>query len=502
MRPPLATSGAANLSRTLNKLRNGQPLRMILFGDSISAGFQASGVLGFPPYQASWGELLARRLNSAYGSAIAFENPALAGAATDWGLANIDQNVSSHAPDLVILAFGMNDASGIVAVGDFKTNIQMMVASVRAAGPAEIILVSPILPVPNDGVIPNMTTTLSYRAPYRDALRDVAASQQTALVDMTALHQWLIGWPDSAASPTEQPKTFLDTMGTNVNHPGDWLIRWYAEELGLLLVPPAAKVIEDTAIGNADGQISYSGAWSTAGSVHYSLGTDTGAYALVKFTGTHIVVHGGRNVDRGIAEYAICDANGASCASATLVDAYASSLQVDQVSWISPSLSPGAHSLRIRATHSKNAASSGFIVDVDRVVVSQNPVTVNDDDSGSLDDQITYSGTWSTAGSVHYNNGTTATDYLLLRFTGNQVVVYSGGNVDRGIAAYSICDASGNNCGPETFVDRYSPTLQIGVPWASPILSAGPQTLKIRATGTKSSASSGKIVDIDSVVVN
>ena len=506
VRPPLATSGAENLSRTLNKLRNGQPLRMILFGDSISAGFQASGVVGFPPYQASWGELLARRLNSVYGSAIAFENPALAGAATDWGLAHIDQNVSSHAPDLVILAFGMNDASGVVAPGDFKTNIQAMVSSVRAAGPAEIILVSPILPIPGNGVISN--TTLGYRKQYRDALRDVASSQHTALVDMTALHQWLVGWPDSAATlpveqpPTEQPKTFLDTMGTNVNHPSDWLVRWYAEELGLLLVPPAAKVVEDTAIGNGDGQISYSGAWSTAGSVHYSLGTDTGAYALVKFTGTQIVVHGGRNVDRGIAEYAICDANGASCGQATLVDAYASSLQIDQVSWISPSLSSGAHTLRIRATNSKNAASSAFIVDVDRVVVSQNPVTVNDDDSGPLDDQITYSGTWSTAGSVHYDIGTTTTDYLLLRFTGNQVVVDSAKNVDRGIAAYSMCDASGNNCGPETLVDRYAPTLQTGVPWASPILSAGPQTLKIRATHTKSSASSGYIVDIDSVVVN
>jgi hypothetical protein len=90
---------------------------------------------------------------------------------------------------------------------------------------------------------------------------------------------------------------------------------------------------------------------------------------LIRFRGSQLVITGGKNSDRGIAAYAVCDANGEACGDETNVDAYAPDLRAKQVLWTSPLLPPGRHSVRIRATHTKNAASSDYWIDVDRAQV-------------------------------------------------------------------------------------------------------------------------------------
>jgi hypothetical protein len=52
---------------------------------------------------------------------------------------------------------------------------------------------------------------------------------------------------------------------------------------------------------------------------------------LIRFTGSQLVITGGKNRDRGVAAYAVCAANGEGCGDETNVDAYAASLEVKQV---------------------------------------------------------------------------------------------------------------------------------------------------------------------------
>jgi len=43
---------------------------------------------------------------------------------------------------------------------------------------------------------------------------------------MTTLHDKLL-----------EKKTYIDMSGNNVNHPNDYLVRWYAQMVGALLAP-------------------------------------------------------------------------------------------------------------------------------------------------------------------------------------------------------------------------------------------------------------------------
>jgi hypothetical protein len=264
------------------------------------------------------------------------------------------------------------------------------------------------------------------------------------------------------------------------------------------LTAAGVRLVGDDEVGTGDAQVDYvSGTWSIAGDVHYNLGNTADASYHVRFSGSQVVVHAGRNTDRGIGAYRICDGDGKNCGAETMVDQYAGELLDDRVVWTSPTLPPGVHTLVVRTTHTKNALSSDYVVDLDRVSISTNGTVV---DSTEL---AFASGEWLVAGRVRYNTGATTTAYYQLRFTGTQIVVHGGRNTDRGIAAYAICDASGANCGAEVEVDQYATTLQNEqVIWTSPILPAVEHTLRVRTTHTKQAAASDYLVDVDSLAVN
>jgi lysophospholipase L1-like esterase len=246
----VAMAGRSNVAHTRAQLVSHTPTRVILYGDSISAGFNASGVVGAPPYRPSWGQQLVNRLSSAYGTAVTLENPSLPRQTSDWGLRNVPDLVTSHNPDLVIVAFGMNPDSGTNPACTFEGNIRGIVDNIHGATTADVVLVAPMLPNPGGGA------TLADRLAYRDAVRRVANATNSAFVDMTQVHQILLGWSASltacevngtcschdavALAGTDVqagPKTYEDQTGNDKNHPNDWLIRWYAQEVGALLEP-------------------------------------------------------------------------------------------------------------------------------------------------------------------------------------------------------------------------------------------------------------------------
>ncbi|HJV69226.1 GDSL-type esterase/lipase family protein [Ideonella sp.] len=83
-------------------------------------------------------------------------------------------------------------------------------------------------------------------------------------------------------------------------------------------------------------------------------------------------------------------------------------------------------------------------------------------------------------------------------FSGTQVHLYGARAPWHGIAAVSI------DGGPETNVDTYAASRADGVwLWSSPVLAAGPHTLKVRVTGQKNASASGTYVVADRVdIVN
>ncbi|MFD0713330.1 SGNH/GDSL hydrolase family protein [Paenibacillus sp. GCM10027626] len=206
------------LPRTIGKLRAGQPLRLVLFGDSIAEGQNTSGKIGAAPYLPTWGELLANKLRKAYCSDIDFSNLSVGGKDSAWGKAEAAKRVAAHRLDLVIIAFGMNDGTLDVSPEVFRENIRDIMDTVRHTNPeSEFILVSPSLPNPE-------TDFYKRQADYKPAL-DSLALKGIAVADMTGIHQELL-----------LHKSFVDMTGNNINHPNDFLIRWYAQYLIGMLV--------------------------------------------------------------------------------------------------------------------------------------------------------------------------------------------------------------------------------------------------------------------------
>lgn len=215
---PKPTYAGSQLPRTVKILSEKQPLKIALLGDSISTGCNASGWAGAAPFQPPYQDLLVRNLEAAYGAKVTLSNFAVGGTATSWGLANIDKVIRAE-PDLVLLAFGMNDSAGRSAE-DYQANTQAMIDAVRKARPdAEFILIATML-----GNKDWITLKHELFPKYRDALKELCGPG-IALADMTSLWKELL-----------KHKKDWDLTGNGVNHPNDFGHRLYAQVLSALLI--------------------------------------------------------------------------------------------------------------------------------------------------------------------------------------------------------------------------------------------------------------------------
>ena len=215
---PTGLRGDDAVPGTTRRLRAAEPVRVALTGDSISEGYNASGFIGVPPYQAAYGALVAAGLEQAYGSPIELHNFAVAGWTSDHGLADVER-VASANPQLVIIAYGMNDAS-YAAPAELAGNVSALIDQVRRTAPdAEFVIVSPMLPNPeaDPRVMPRFPA-------YRDALARLSG-RGVVLADVTTL------WTQLLAR-----KTYYDVTGNGLNHPNDFGHRLYAQVILAQLV--------------------------------------------------------------------------------------------------------------------------------------------------------------------------------------------------------------------------------------------------------------------------
>lgn len=207
-----ATNSTEYLRRTVQKLRTGQPVKIITLGDSISEGACASATFGGIPHQSPYAVLVAEALREEYGDKVDFTNLSVGGTNSAWG-ASMATTVAGAKPDLVILAFGMNDASQLVPAASYGEHIRLMISTIRGAQPdADIILVASMLG--NSEWIPG---AMPFFAQYQKALYQFEGPG-TAVADLTTV------WSEML-----ERKRFLDLTGNGVNHPNDFGHRVYAE---------------------------------------------------------------------------------------------------------------------------------------------------------------------------------------------------------------------------------------------------------------------------------
>lgn len=216
------------LKTTFSKLINGENLRIVAFGDSITAGANASRKVK-EPYQLAYPELLYEALSRRYSGGIHFVNTAIGGKDTCWGIEAVKPMVINYFPDLVILAFGMND--GGKTPEQFGSNTRKMIELIRGELPkTEFILVATSTPNP---MLTDERAKFSGNQPLFKAELDKISDEfdGIAVADITGMQREL-----------HSHKRFIDTTGNNVNHPNDFFHRLYAQYLfGMLNAPENNK---------------------------------------------------------------------------------------------------------------------------------------------------------------------------------------------------------------------------------------------------------------------
>ena len=227
--------------RFLKLLKSGKPTKILYYGDSITEGADASAACRKPPFVDMWPVLTYEFLKRYSGNEnLVYENSAVGGKDSNWGLENYYENVISHSPDLLVLAFGMND--GGKTVDAFRDLAEKMIIETRKNLPeTEIMLVATSVPNPQSRWYGN-------QCKFIDADRELQKKYGVALLDMTSLTINLYG--------DDGIIRYRDFTDNNVNHPNDFGVRIYAQAfLGRLLGENYIKFFKGESIKSIGGKI-------------------------------------------------------------------------------------------------------------------------------------------------------------------------------------------------------------------------------------------------------
>jgi acyl-CoA thioesterase-1 len=214
---PRQTSQVHLLPRTWTKLVRGDAIKIVAFGDSITAGGDATTTELI--FWRRWADALKTRHPEAQIVAI---NGATGGDRTAEGLQRLQQKVLDEKPDVVLIGFGMNDHNigGFgVPLNTFERNLESIIDRIRQETSAEMILYSTFPPNPKWHFgSKNMEA-------YAFATEKVAMERRCAFADV--YRNWL---------EIESRKKPEDLLGNNINHPNDfghWMYFQVLEKIGL-----------------------------------------------------------------------------------------------------------------------------------------------------------------------------------------------------------------------------------------------------------------------------
>ncbi len=207
-------------TRFFEKLKSGKAT-VVSYGDSITYGWAASGMhdIQKPPFCPMYADMVVSEIAEHCHAEVEHKNLAVSGMCADWGMKEENlRRVAEAKPDLVILAFGMNDA-GVFRPETFKNNLLAIISGVRKELPfVDFLLVSPIVPNPLIGFAAG-SSIRHYHDEYPYAFYELERELKgVGYANVTAVHKLLL-----------ERKELCDTLSNNGNHPNDFMHRVYAQ---------------------------------------------------------------------------------------------------------------------------------------------------------------------------------------------------------------------------------------------------------------------------------
>lgn len=196
------------------KLEKGEKIKIVFYGDSITTGCNSSGTpMGgnVPPYMDSYPEMITEYLQKKHNGNVQMENVSVGGWSTYDGYNNFDERVLPLVPDLLVLAFGMNDL--FTPLDEYYKMTEEMVLKLKKVNPnAEIVLVATMWPHTESTWVQNQIKTLYELLKLENKYKFVAVA------DLTTLHGDIL-----------KIKRYRDMTANNINHPNDFMARVYGQ---------------------------------------------------------------------------------------------------------------------------------------------------------------------------------------------------------------------------------------------------------------------------------
>jgi acyl-CoA thioesterase-1 len=141
---------------------------VVAFGDSIVEGYnQPEG----------WPEMLERDLGTRF-SSVQVINEGVSGNTAANGLARLERDVLGHDPDLVLIAFGLNDMKNGESVSTFSSNLTAILDGIMAKGGRPVLMTTTRLQQ-GASILGRVNP-----APFNDSIRQIAGDRGITLIDV------------------------------------------------------------------------------------------------------------------------------------------------------------------------------------------------------------------------------------------------------------------------------------------------------------------------------
>lgn len=197
------------------KLENKEPVKMVVFGDSISEGHSSSELWNHEPFSPPYARLVARGLELYGGVQVDYTNISVGGKDSVWAADESQlSQLASLAPDFLIIAFGTNDTMNNLAGNAYRSNIEDIIETAKNVNSeCQILLVAPF---PSNEKV---KSALCHELICQN-LQAIADETEYLDVGYVSMYE---GCLDMLAT-----KNYYEIAGNNANHPNDFIHRYYA----------------------------------------------------------------------------------------------------------------------------------------------------------------------------------------------------------------------------------------------------------------------------------
>ncbi len=207
------------LPKLYQKLLAKQPIRIVLYGDSISYGFDSTGIYELEPKQPIWAELVRDSLVKRFDTEVVLINASRSGENSDWALEHAENMVIEEKPDLVILGFGMNDRCPGEEYRDKTVKLRDKIQ--EELPDAEFILMA--TSIPNTLLNTEPLNFYAHQDEYAEALKPLHG-EGCILANIQDVQRVIMN-----------RKRYIDLAGNNINHPNDYFARIHGQIIDTLL---------------------------------------------------------------------------------------------------------------------------------------------------------------------------------------------------------------------------------------------------------------------------